>query len=324
MDGASSVINEQFVSESYVNPSKRVKHSITYLIPLNLQYNTPCYQLNDLELYLKYLHALTANRCKYNESVDNLADIIESSEKFTKQFLQENKLTKTVEYSDMYICDISNRNHLLATHAGKLPLCNLEDLRTVHKLLPKSLENSVLYLRVTLYAILKNTNQALYELAVSVDEPSDDFPYLHCDEFLLKYDDKSSKSGNSSIKEDVNITNLHKLAMPVLEHNSTSGSYYTRVKKTSDCYYCTAYLWLEQKKTDHLDLGEPDLVFYTFHEYAYIGFFKPTLDEVYKSLPKIPDGPFYVTTQPLSHSPNRIAIGNYQIGISKIWYVNKY
>ena len=121
---------------------------------------------------------------------------------------------------------------------------------------------------------------------------------------------------------DYNYDNIHKLAIPVILDDNDNKYY--QVSKSSD-YVNIAYLWSSSSSNSKKDLievslGKADLIFFTFHEYAYAGFFKPSLYEVYKWLPSEPKKPFYVTTSMISNDPNYLIIGNYQIGITRIWF----
>lgn len=83
-------------------------------------------------------------------------------------------------------------------------------------------------------------------------------------------------------------------------------------------------MWEDPLNTKELNvsvvLEQPDLIFFTFHTYGYIGFFKPSLNEVYQSLPINPTRKFYVTTNMLTGDPNDLIIGEYHIDVTKIWY----
>ena len=275
-------------SESELNSTKKLKHLTSYLIPMSQSYNECCGVTNDLDLYLKYY-------------TDLPMEDLDIREKYTLDFLLNNGLKQRIQTSNM---SIHENGTTLALLDGTLPLLNLNDLKDLHKILPETSFNTNLYIYVRRHAVLKNNKQCMYKLVIYTDKNNFN---SHSIEYNVK--------DNSNPKTDTN--KIHELAIPVNE-TSVPDQWFL-LTKDSD-YITRSYLWESQTaKHEVINLGKPDYTFFTLHGYAYYGFFKPSLFEVYRFLPIIPDKPFYVTTDMLTSDVNSLVIGNYQVGVSKIW-----
>lgn len=271
--------------ENTIPPTKRIKYSIIFLISSTGQYNEKkYYQTDNLELYLNYINCLVTD--------------IEKRKLLVSSFIKNNNidtltLPLTISESEYALL---NKDKIIAYSESEVPLIDLKVLSDLDNLF---IGHSQLYVLVKLYGSI------------------DGSPDLY----------KMSVYSNSSVVSKVyinpinnyNYDNIHKLAIPVrLDDNHK----YYQVSKSDD-YVNVAYLWSlsePDEKSIEITLGKSDLIFFTFHEYSYVGFFKPSLYEVYKWLPSEPKKQFYVTTSMISNDPNYLTIGNYHIGITRVWF----